>query len=81
MNLGQLDLNLLIVLDALLREQNVTRAAERLHMSQPATSTALARLRKVLGDPLLVKHGRYLRPTPRAEALVGPVREVLATIE
>jgi DNA-binding transcriptional LysR family regulator len=81
MNLGQLDLNLLVVLDALLREQNVTRAAERLHMSQPATSTALARLRKVLGDPLLVKHGRYLQLTPRAEALIGPVREVLATIE
>jgi DNA-binding transcriptional LysR family regulator len=81
MNLGQLDLNLLVVLDALLREQNVTRAAERLHLSQPATSTALARLRKVLGDPLLVKHGRYLQLTPRAEALIGPVREVLATIE
>ncbi|OXM72292.1 MULTISPECIES: LysR family transcriptional regulator [Amycolatopsis] len=81
MNLGQVDLNLLVVLDALLREQNVTRAAERLHMSQPATSTALARLRKVLGDPLLVKHGRYLQLTPRAEALVDPVRDVLATIE
>ncbi len=81
MTLGQLDLNLLVVLDALLREQNVTRAAERLHMSQPATSTALARLRKALGDPLLVRNGRYLQLTPRAEALVGPVREVLATIE
>ncbi len=80
-NVGQLDLNLLVVLDALLREQNVTRAAERLHMSQPATSTALARLRKTLGDPLLVKQGRYLRLTPRGEALIGPVREVLATIE
>ncbi|MBQ0928368.1 LysR family transcriptional regulator [Saccharopolyspora endophytica] len=81
MNLGQVDLNLLVVLDALLREQNVTRAAERLHMSQPATSTALARLRKLLGDPLLVKQGRYLRLTPRGEALVEPVREVLGTIE
>jgi DNA-binding transcriptional LysR family regulator len=80
-NLGQVDLNLLVVLDALLREQNVTRAAERLHMSQPATSAALTRLRKVLGDPLLVKHGRYLQLTPRAEALIEPVREVLATIE
>ncbi|TWF95501.1 LysR family transcriptional regulator [Saccharopolyspora dendranthemae] len=81
MQLGQLDLNLLVVLDALLREQNVTRAAERLHMSQPATSTALARLRKILGDPLLVKQGRHLRLTPRGEALIEPVREVLATIE
>lgn len=81
MNLGQVDLNLLVVLDALLREQNVTRAAERLHMSQPATSTALARLRKILEDPLLVKQGRYMRLTPRGEALIEPVREVLATIE
>jgi DNA-binding transcriptional LysR family regulator len=81
MNLGQLDLNLLVVLDALLREQNVTRAAARLHMSQPATSAALARLRKVLDDPLLVKRGRYMQLTPRAETLVGPVREVLAVIE
>ncbi|MFF0501803.1 LysR family transcriptional regulator [Nocardia aobensis] len=81
MNLGQLDLNLLVVLDALLREQNVTRAAASLHMSQPATSAALARLRKVLGDPLLVKRGRYLQLTPRAESLIGPVREVLAVIE
>lgn len=81
MKLGQVDLNLLVVLDALLREQNVTRAAERLHMTQPATSTALARLRKVLGDPLLVKHGRHMQLTPRAEALVEPVRSVLATIE
>ncbi|GAA3388959.1 LysR family transcriptional regulator [Cryptosporangium minutisporangium] len=81
MKLGQVDLNLLVVLDALLREKNVTRAAESLHMSQPATSTALARLRKVLGDELLTKHGRYLELTPRAESLIEPVREVLATIE
>lgn len=81
MKLGQVDLNLLVVLDALLREQNVTRAAERLHMTQPATSTALARLRKVLGDPLLVKQGRHMQLTPRAETLIEPVRSVLATIE
>src|SRR4051812_29891062 len=81
MKLGQVDLNLLVVLDALLREQNVTRASERLHMTQPATSTALARLRKVLGDPLLVKQGRHMQLTPRAEALIDPVRSVLATIE
>ncbi|GAA2118492.1 LysR family transcriptional regulator [Actinomadura napierensis] len=81
MELGGFDLNLLVVLDTLLREQNVTRAAERLHLSQPAVSTALARLRKSLDDPLLVKQGRVLVPTPRAEALAGPVREVLATVE
>ena len=66
MKLGQVDLNLLVVLDALLREKNVTRAAESLHLSQPATSTALARLRRVLGDELLFKNGRHLELTPRA---------------
>ena len=81
MKLGQMDLNLLVVLDALLREKNVTRAAERLHMSQPAISTALARLRKTLDDPLLVKNGRYLQLSPRAETLVDPVRDILARIE
>ena len=81
MKLGQVDLNLLVVLDALLREKNVTRAAESLHLSQPATSTALARLRRVLGDELLFKNGRYLELTPRAESLIEPVREVLTTIE
>lgn len=76
-----MDLNLLVVLDALLREKNVTRAAERLHMSQPAISTALARLRRTLDDPLLVKNGRYLQLSPRAETLVDPVRDILARIE
>jgi len=81
MKLGQVDLNLLVVLDALLREQNVTRASERLHLTQSAVSTSLARLRKVLDDPLLVKSGRGLQMTPRAESLIDPVRDVLATIE
>lgn len=81
MSLGGVDLNLLFVLDALLREQNVTRAAESLHMSQPATSAALGRLRRLLDDDLLVKKGRYLELTPRARALIEPVREVLARIE
>lgn len=81
MRLGQMDLNLLVVLDALLREKNVTRAAERLHMSQPAISSALARLRKTLDDPLLVKSGRHLQLSPRAETLIDPVREVLARVE
>jgi DNA-binding transcriptional LysR family regulator len=81
MKLGQVDLNLLVVLDALLREKNVTRAAESLHMSQPATSSSLARLRRILGDELLYKNGRHLELTPRAESLIEPVREVLATIQ
>jgi DNA-binding transcriptional LysR family regulator len=79
--LQQIDLNLLVFLDVLLREQNVTRAAEQLNMSQPATSAALARLRKVLGDELLVRQGRLLQLTPRAESLIDPVREVIAIIE
>ncbi|MEE2032018.1 LysR family transcriptional regulator [Rhodococcus chondri] len=79
--LRRVDLNLLVVLDVLLAECNVTNAARRLNMSQPATSTALARLRKQLDDPLLVKSGRGLRPTPRAQALVEPLRSVLTTVE
>ena len=81
MDLRRVDLNLLVVLDVLLSECNVTRAAERLNMSQPATSTALARLRKQFDDQLLVKNGRTLRLTPRAQALVGPLSRVLHTLE
>ncbi len=57
MNLAMLDLNLLVALDALLLEANVSRAAMRIGLSQPATSHALQRLREVLGDPLLVRGG------------------------
>ncbi|WMM72663.1 LysR family transcriptional regulator [Rhodococcus pyridinivorans] len=81
MDLRRVDLNLLVVLEVLLSERNVTRAARRLNMSQPATSTALARLRKQFDDPLLVKSGRTLRPTVRAQAIVEPLREVLRTLE
>lgn len=75
------DLNLLRVLDALLREQNVSRAAERLALSQPAVSNALNRLRAMLDDPLLVRVGRSMQPTPRALALEVPIREALQQIE
>lgn len=67
------DLNLLRVLDAVLSAGSVTAAAERLHLSVPATSHALARLRELVGDPLLVRAGRRLVPTPRALALREPV--------
>lgn len=63
------DLNLLIALDALLQEQNVSRAAARVGLSTPAMSHALARLRKQLGDPLLVRAGQRMVPTPRAADL------------
>ena len=73
----RLDLDLLRVFDALLETGSVTRAGERLGLSQPATSAALARLRATFGDPLFVRQSRGLRPTPRAEALAGPVRRLL----
>src|SRR5919199_5341615 len=80
MNLAGTDLNLLVALDALLSERSVTRAAERVGLSQPGMSNALARLRRLLDDPLLVRHGATLVPTARAEALVGPVHEALELI-
>lgn len=77
MPLNRFDLNLLIALDALLRERNVTRAAERVCISQPAMSGALQRLREYFEDPLLVRIGRDMELTPRAQSLVKPVREIL----
>ncbi|MGY2439305.1 LysR family transcriptional regulator [Pseudomonas sp. SDO52101_S400] len=80
-DLRRIDLNLLVILDALLSEQHVTRAAERLHLSQPAVSHALARLRDLLGDPLLVRAGSGLVPTARALELVAPLAEALAQVQ
>jgi LysR family nod box-dependent transcriptional activator len=80
MNLGGLDLNLLVALDALLSERSVTRAAQRVGLSQPGMSNALARLRRLFNDPLLVRRGATLVPTARAEALIGPVQEALELI-
>jgi len=68
-NLRSVDLNLLVILAALLEEASVSRAAARLHLSQPAVSHALERLRHVLGDPLLERRGQGMQPTPRALAL------------
>jgi DNA-binding transcriptional LysR family regulator len=81
MNLASLDLNLLVALDALLTERSVTRAAERLSLSQPAVSGTLARLRSLFEDELLVRDGRAMRPTPFAESLEAPLREALARVE
>jgi LysR family nod box-dependent transcriptional activator len=81
MNLAGVDLNLLVALDALLDERSVTRAADRLGLSQPGMSNTLARLRKLIGDPLLVREGLTLVPTPRAEALRQPVQEALGLIQ
>lgn len=75
------DLNLVRVLDALLAERSVTGAARRLGLSQPAMSHALARLRDQLGDPLLVRAGRGMAPTARAEALAPRLRAALEAID
>ena len=77
MNLNSLDLNLLVALDALLREANVSRAAMRIGLSQPAASHALQRLRDLIGDPLLVRNGARMELTPRALALRAPLAQVL----
>ncbi len=81
MDLGGLDLNLLVVMDALFTEKNVSRAGQRLHLSQSATSGALARLRQTFNDPLLIQVGRKMTLTARAEGLVEPVRDVLMKAE
>jgi hypothetical protein len=81
MRLNRFDLNLLIALDALLHEKNVTRAAERVFISQPAMSAALQKLREYFDDPLLVQVGRDLQLTPRGLSLLGPVREALLKIQ
>ncbi len=77
MRFRELDLNLLVVLDALLTDMNVSRAAERLHLTQPAISNSLSRLRRHFQDELLLKRGRRMVPTPLAENLRGPVRDAL----
>lgn len=80
MRLDRFDLNLLVVLDALLEERNVTKASRRLHIGQSATSAALARLREHFGDELLVPVGRGLALTPQAQCLVEPVRDALLRV-
>jgi len=79
--LRAVDLNLLTVFDALVRERNVTRAAERLGMTQPAVSNALSRLRLVFHDELFSRHGKEMAPTPRARALAEPIRKALDLIQ
>lgn len=81
MNFGSFDLNLLRVLDALLREGSTVRAGARIGLSQPAVSAALGRLRAALGDPLFVRHGQRLVPTDFARSLELPLHETLDRIE
>lgn len=77
MKLSQLDLNLFVVFDTIYAERNLTRAAEMLSVTQPAVSNALARLRAALGDPLFIRTGDGMAPTPYAESIAGDVSEAL----
>ncbi len=81
MRFNKLDLNLLVALDAMLKEQSISRAAERLHITQSAMSNALARLREYFNDDLLVQVGRRMELTPRAESLQEAVRDVLVRVD
>lgn len=81
MKLSQVDLNLFVVFDTVYTEQNLTRAAEILHITQPAVSNALNRLRQTLGDPLFVRTARGMRPTPLAHTLIEPVRSALRQLD
>jgi DNA-binding transcriptional LysR family regulator len=79
-NLRSVDLNLLVVFDALMAERNVTRAAERNGLSQPAVSKALNRLRGLFDDQLFIRRDRSMEPTARARELAGPIHGALADI-
>jgi LysR family transcriptional regulator, nod-box dependent transcriptional activator len=81
MRFHQLDLNLLVALDALLAERNITVAGQRLHLSQSAMSSGLARLRDYFGDELLVPVGRKMVPTALAESMIEPLRRILSDIQ
>ena len=80
-DLKRVDLNLLVAFDALMAERSVSAAADRLAVGQSAMSSTLARLRKLINDPVLIREGRTMQATPVAEALAEPVREALAQIE
>lgn len=80
-NFRQIDLNLLATLDVLLSELNVTRAAQRLNLSQPSVSVQLGRLREIFADPLLLPGPRGMQPTARADELRAPLRRALEALE
>lgn len=80
MKLESIDLNLLLVFDALSTEQSVTQAAAKVGLSQPALSNALARLRSLFGDPLFERTAGQMQPTPRARQLLAPLSEAIAKL-
>jgi len=79
-NLKNVDLNLLVIFEAIYATSNISRAADRLGMSQPAVSNALARLRDLIGDPLFVRASQGVEPTIKARDIIRPVREALGVI-
>ena len=81
MNISKIDLNLLIYLDVLLREKNVTRAASQLNITQPAMSNGLKRLRALFNDPILVRTSDGMVPTERARSLAPSIRKILLELE
>jgi DNA-binding transcriptional LysR family regulator len=81
MRFNQIDLNLFVLFDTIYNERNLTRAAEVLHLTQPAVSNALTRLRKSLGDPLFVRTPQGMVPTPAAQNMIGQVREALKRLD
>lgn len=81
MNISGVDLNLLRIFDAMMQERSTTRVAERVGLSQPAVSSALARLRHLANDDLFIREGARMVPTSKAEAMREPVRAVIASIE
>ena len=81
MNISGMDLNLLVVFDAIMSERSVTGASRKIHLTQPAVSNALTRLRVVLKDDLFVRASSGMVPTPRAFELAGPIRNALMGIE
>lgn len=80
-NISRIDLNLFVVLDAIYTEGSITRASEALALTQPAVSHALGRLRTLVDDPLFVRKGHTMVPTPVARELIGPVRRAIGEIE
>lgn len=81
MNLSRIDLNLFVVFETVFSQRSLTRAAEVLHVSQPAVSNSLSRLRKLFNDPLFVRSPGGMTPTPLAQQLIEPVRQALATLD
>lgn len=81
MHISRIDLNLFVIFDTVYSEGGVTAASQALHLSQPAVSHALARLRTLFGDPLFERHGRAMLPTPLARSIIGPVRAALRGME